>query len=289
MYTARIETDAGKVFNFGYKYGTVFDIDPLNGIDVDVNTSQAVQQIGNKIEGESVSGILRDITGVFVRDENILAKNMIEVLPVFTHGKLFFNDDYYTDIVVKKTPFVVIGYGRKPVFTIQVFCPSPFWFSKYNKTYALNGFTPNFIMPVTFTAGTTFTLGVPITDGITTVVNNGNFKTKFSAVFSAPFSALTNYGILNVISGEYFNLNDTLAVGDTVEVYYDENGKLYVYKTSGGVRTNIFYKLDEGSELFEIEAGANYLKMTAETGDVDDLRVKITFAEPFMGVIGDAV
>ena len=35
MYSARIETDAGKIVRFGYEFGNVFDISPLSGVDVE--------------------------------------------------------------------------------------------------------------------------------------------------------------------------------------------------------------------------------------------------------------
>ncbi len=94
---------------------------------------------------------------------------------------------------------------------------------------------------------------------------------------------MTNYGILNAATGEKLSLTDTLAIGETVNVYRD-NGRLKVEKESGGVTTDIFSRLDEDSTLFSLAVGDNIIKMTADSG-VDNLTAYVTLNPAFVGVL----
>lgn len=52
----KIVTDAGAVLHLGWDYDAPYVLDPLNGIDVDLKTAQGVNQVGDTVEGQSVSG-----------------------------------------------------------------------------------------------------------------------------------------------------------------------------------------------------------------------------------------
>ena len=55
----KIVTDAGAVLHLGWDYDAPYFLDPLNGIDVDLKTAQGVNQVGDTVEGQSVSGVSR--------------------------------------------------------------------------------------------------------------------------------------------------------------------------------------------------------------------------------------
>ena len=61
----KIVTDAGAVLHLGWDYDTPYFLDPLNGIDVDLKTAQGVNQVGDTVEGQSVSGVSRTLDVVF--------------------------------------------------------------------------------------------------------------------------------------------------------------------------------------------------------------------------------
>ena len=60
-----IVTDAGAVLHLGWDYDAPYFLDPLNGIDVDLKTAQGVNQVGDTVEGQSVSGVSRTLDVVF--------------------------------------------------------------------------------------------------------------------------------------------------------------------------------------------------------------------------------
>ena len=59
----KIVTDAGAVLHLGWDYDAPYFLDPLNGVDVDLQTAQGVNQIGDTVEGQSVSGVSRNPVG----------------------------------------------------------------------------------------------------------------------------------------------------------------------------------------------------------------------------------
>ena len=61
----KIVTDAGAVLHLGWDYDAPYFLDPLNGIDVDLKTAQGVNQVGDTVEGQSVSGVSRTLDVVF--------------------------------------------------------------------------------------------------------------------------------------------------------------------------------------------------------------------------------
>ena len=61
----KIVTDAGAVLHLGWDYDAPYFLDPLNGVDVDLQTAQGVNQIGDTVEGQSVSGVSRTLSVVF--------------------------------------------------------------------------------------------------------------------------------------------------------------------------------------------------------------------------------
>ena len=52
----QLVTDAGATLDIGWAYGTPYSLDPINGVDVDVQTAQGVNQVGVSVERQSVAG-----------------------------------------------------------------------------------------------------------------------------------------------------------------------------------------------------------------------------------------
>ena len=46
----QLVTDAGATLDIGWDYGTPYSLDPINGVDVDVQTAQGVNQVGVSVE-----------------------------------------------------------------------------------------------------------------------------------------------------------------------------------------------------------------------------------------------
>lgn len=283
MYNARITTDNGMSFGFGPAYGSVFDISPLSGSDVNIATSQGFQQIGVTIENQSVGGISRTIRGVFIDGKNTaIMQSMLESLPVFTRGRLYFNDQYYTDIVFKKTPSIVKKQNGKTSFSMMVFCADPFWHLVEDVAYNIGDYTPMFEFPILYDEHI-FAQKNP--SSFVDCYNMGSVKVPFLLRFTCDAS-VENPGIVNANTLEYIKINRTILLGDVIEIYR-ENGRLYVHLTRNGETSDIFSSLDEDSDLFWIYPGENIIRLTADDA-LESLVGVVSFNPAYMGVLDEA-
>lgn len=276
MYNARIETDAGKSVRLGYDYGNIFDISPLSGVDVNLGTSQGFQQIGETVETQSVQGITRTISGTFTgADPESAARVMLRALPIFTTGRLVFDDRYFCRIHIKKTPYVHRNSVGKYTFSMMVYCETPYWLDIRSEQYVMGGYTAAFSFPVIYDA---HVFGVSDESAFTNCINNGAIEVPFTARFTTD-TETSKFGIININTLERLTLNTTLLQGESVTVSR-ENGRLYVQRGD----EDIFAVLDESSDLFMMHPGDNVLRMTAETG-LGGLRVSISYNAAEIGVI----
>lgn len=280
VYQSKIVTENGQIVRFGYDYGIIFDIDPLNGVDVELARSQGFQQLGETVEGRSINGINREIRGKIVDNIEENKKLLLSSLSVFTKGKLYFGEDYYCDIVVKKTPYIVHPIGGAARFSMMVFCPFPFWLYKMPSEYMLGGYVAKFEFPTMLNE---HYFGVEQESYFINCANGGNVAQPFSAKFSTRAQTVSNFGILNVKTGQKLTITEDLILGDVITLYQKE-GRVYLVRMREGVEENIFYALDESSDLFTLEAGDNLLRRIAESGE-SDLQISVSFNAAFSGVV----
>ena len=278
MYNARIITDNGDIFSFGYQYGVLFDISPLSGANVDVNTSQGFQQVGTTVESLGVGGLSRTIKGTFINKDLAEAQSMLAKLPVFTRGVLWFNDEYYCNIVVQKTP-TIVRKKNKTTFTMMVYCNTPFWYGSTKNQYTMGSWTKRFRFPVLYD---THIFAEVNTGAFVDCYNYGSVNATPTIVFTAS-STVRNFGLINANTLEYIKINTTIGQGETVTIYR-KNSRLYVEKSNGVTTEDIFEYLDEYSDLFWLYPGANVLRMTADENEAG-LQCVVSFENAYMGVL----
>lgn len=282
MYSAKIVTDKGETFEFGYEYGTLFDIDPLNGINVDISTSQGFQQVGETIESQSVTGVSRTISGVIIGDAIQIGRKMLSVLTMFTTGKLYFNNSYFCNICISKTPYITKPISGRVKFSTMVYCNVPYWMDIRQSEYVLGGWEPTFKLPITYSNEEPHTFGIHDNNAFVNCFNSGDVRQPITLRFTA-YSQATNFGIENAQTLEKILLNDSLLAGDIVTVE-NVGGRLTVTRERNGAKTNIFSVLDDSSRLFWVEPGDNVFKIIADTG-VDQVRVSVSFYPGYVGVL----
>ncbi len=277
VYNARFERDDGAVFNFGREYGTLVDISPLSDMDVSIATSQGYQQVGVTVETRSIGGISRKVSGKIIGPANGTKQQMLQVFTPFASGKLVFNNRYYCNVVVKKTPAIGVQ-DRDTDYSMMLFCPHPYWLRSVETKYVLGGYTPAFSFPVNYAKPHYFGLKHP--SAFTNCRNNGDVDTGFSLEF-IPSADVSNYGITNVYTLEKLMLTNSITVDDIVRVYR-KNGRLYVEKETPAGVEDIFYALDEESDFFTLRPGDNIVKVEGE--GAENLVVTIRFSDAYAGV-----
>jgi hypothetical protein len=278
MYRAEFIADNGKTFRFGIDHDIAFDISPLSGVDVILSTSQGFQQIGESVQGASVKGVRRTITGKCLTSES--ANALLSFLPVFTSGRLVINGDLWCPATVSKTPTVSFRKNGSIPFTMQIFCESPFWYSSQRQHVSLNEIKGLFKFPVNY--GNPHKFGARLTGSSVNVRNDGDVSAPFELTLKGIGSA-TNYGIVNTMTGESLIFEDTLNDGDTVR-FFREGGKIRAEKTSGGETFGALAYVSDSSSLFDLHAGDNLVRVTAEDGGAF-VTAFIDFNSAYMGVV----
>ena len=136
MYKARYVSSGGQEFSFSYDNGVIFDIAPLSGVPGTVNTSQGYEQVGETYTSVTIGGLQRTINGKILRNVGAIKKTLSNVFIPQSTGKLYFNEDYYCDCVVKTTPEYGVGQNYRN-FYIELYCPYPYWLSSAEATRSL--------------------------------------------------------------------------------------------------------------------------------------------------------
>lgn len=279
-----IVTDAGVTLHLGWDYNAPYTLDPLTGVDVDLQTAQSLGQLGTTVERQSVGGVSRTLSGCFWgpgRDD--AAQLLLRSLPYFTSGTLYFGDQAFTRFVVAKTPYLA-QIEPYPRFEMMLYCPKPHWYSIQEQAYLLGGFVPSFRFPVCYDThqysqaqGGTFV----------NVRNPGALPVPFTATLSCLLPA-KNPRIFNVLTGQQLAFDFELQPDDRIEVYRSTTDRLAVKLIRAGVESNLFSALDEDSDLLELAAGDNLLKLDAQTG-VEHLQAAVSFYPMDTGLLPEVI
>lgn len=280
MYSAKIVTNAGKTVLLGYEHGILFDIYPLSGTDISISTSQGFQQIGTTVEGQSIVGLRRTIRGNILTVE--AAKRLLSFLPPFTTGRLFFNDEYFCNITIQKTPEITITKTGKMPFTMQVYCDVPFWYSAKESFYLFNMYQKAFSFPVTYDS---HVFGVKETEGHINAKNTGDVSAPLKCIFTTD-SEINNYGIADVQTLRKIQFDDTLLPGEQMTLY-QESGKVRAVKRKkdGTLESGLGY-ISYDSALFDLPVGDNILTLiAAENESVSPLHAQLSFYPAYVGVL----
>lgn len=278
MYNAKIVSNDGTVLNLGFQYGTVFDIIPLSGIDVEVETAQSFQQIGESVQNAAVLGLSREIYGAIFNNEKSTQEKLYKVFSAFSSGKIYVGDRY-CNFTVAKTPHISREKNGRITFLVAIFCPYPFWLDEKLSEYVFGGITPAFSFPVIYD-NHTYSTRKPIES--TNCYNKGNVRQTMNIEFST-FAASSGFGIRDDATGNFIKINESISAGDRV-VVSQENGEIKIDLIRDGEKTNIISKLAERSTLFEVGTGDNVFTPFADEG-IENLNVYVNFNPAYTGVI----
>lgn len=258
----KIVTDAGAVLHLGWDYDAPYFLDPLNGVDVDLQTAQGVNQVGATVEGQSVSGVSRTLDvvfwGAYALDN---ARAFSKKLPYFTKGTLYFGDHYFTRFVLQKTPYFS-SYTPQPRCSLMLYSEKPFWYDLNAVSSVLGGYEKAFCFPVCYDS---HIYGIR-QDGEAAVLRNpGSLPVPFTATLRSTMP-VEHPRVVDLHTGAFIGFDLTLQDGDRLEIYRSTTDRLACTLTREGVTSNIFAKLDEDSTLTELQPGDNVLSMQADSG-----------------------
>lgn len=275
----KIVTDAGAVLHLGWDYDAPYFLDPLNGVDVDLQTAQGVNQVGATVEGQSVSGVSRTLDvvfwGAYALDN---ARAFSKKLPYFTKGTLYFGDHYFTRFVLQKTPY--FSSYTEPRCELMLYSPKPYWYGLTATARVLGGYQPAFTFPVCYDS---HTYGIR-QDGEAAVLRNpGSLPVPFTATLRCTMT-VEHPRVVDLKTGAFVGFDLTLQPGDVMEIYRSTSDRLACTLTRAGKTENIFAKLDEDSTLTELQPGDNVLSMQADSGS-GYLQASVSFYPMEAGIL----
>lgn len=278
-------TDAGATLHLGWDYELPYSIDPLNGVSVDLQLAQGVNQVGQTVERQSVAGVYREIiVDCWGSHADADAELFLAALTYQTTGTLYFGGKWFCRFVVSKTPYTVQLHGV-PRLDFILFCPKPFWYSLEESSYTLGGYTPSFRFPVNYS--TTHRFGVRNPSTFVNARNAGALPVPFTAVLQSD-ADVVNPCIINAVTGQMLRILTTLTPGQTIEVYRTTTDKLAVKRTENRAEENIFALLDEDTDLVQLAPGDNPLKTTADSG-ADNLQATVSFYPMYSGILPEVI
>lgn len=278
MYYAKFINSKGDIFDFGYRYGNIFDIDGLTGHDMNIAFSQGFNQIGETVENVSVGSHIFEIKGRLLDKATAQKKKMLSVFAPFESGKLIFEDKYFLECVVYKTPIITVQ-KKSPEFEMVLSAPYPFWQKMTVDNLIIGSYEPAFSFPVNYEEQHIF--GIKNPSAFTNVYNDGQIDTYYRLEFRTQTTTV-NPSIMNVNTQEFLKLNTTIHQGEKFVVYRN-SGRLLVEKESDGIITDVFSLLDEDSDLLFMHVGDNIIRASADEGE-DQLITTIIFNSTVAGV-----
>ena len=275
----KIVTDAGAVLHLGWDYDIPYNLDPLNGVDVDLKTAQGVNQVGTTVEDEVVSGVSRTMDVVFWGEHKLEnAKFFARCLPYFTKGTLYFGDKYFTRFVLQKTPY--FSSYTEPRCSLMLYSPKPYWYGLTATASVLGGYQPAFSFPVCYDS---HIYGIKRDGEAAVLRNEGSLPVPFTATLRCSMPVV-HPRVVDLKTGEFIGFDLTLEPGDVLEIYRSTTDRLACTLTRAGKTENIFSKLDEDGTLTELQPGDNVLSMQAENGS-GYLQASVSFYPMEAGIL----
>lgn len=275
----KLVTDAGATLHLGWDYDAPYNLDPLNGVDVELQTAQGINQTGDTVERQSVAGVSRTMSVAFWGDQALSnARQFARKLPYYTTGTMYFGDAYFTRFVVQKTPY--FSSCTPPRCELMLYCPKPYWYSLTETASVLGGYRPCFSFPVCYDS---HTYGIK-QDGEAAVLRNpGSLPVPFTATLTCSMPVV-HPKVVDLNTGAFIGFDLTLEEGDTLEIYRSTSDRLACSLTRNGTTENIFAKLDEDSTLTELQPGDNVLSMQADSG-ASYLQASVSFYPMEAGIL----
>lgn len=278
-YEVIFENDNGMSFTFGPRGGNWFGMNIGNGLEVTLGKSQGFAQVGETVETKAIGGRAIDVTGMLFGNIVQGKNNLRNVCAPLASGRLVFQGTHYIKVHVKASPsFSAVK--NNGLFKMQFYAPFPF-FSQLNESYQLiGGMTPGFSFPVNY--ATPHRFGIRSTERYVNVYNSGDVRIPYRMVLRAEGTS-TNPTITNITTFEYIKLNGSINAGQYITVYRDDSNVLRAELTEGNDVTDVISWIDDGSSLFELEAGDNLLAANDDEGGAS-LVASFTF-NPAVGAL----
>ena len=164
---------------------------------------------------------------------------------------------------------------------ISIICPEPYWIDARDNTVSIAGMDDTFEFPIEIPSdGMEFGR---IKSSLIAIIENVGTADSGAVFTITAKTVCTNPKITNIDTGEYMQVNVSMAAGDIISIC-TKQGKKSIFFTHNDVVSNYFNYRSRGSSFFQIRCGTNRIKYTVDSGDEHSIDVTCSFDIKYGGV-----
>ncbi len=263
------------------------DVTGISDIKNTLYTTSSMGQHGETFISQKINSRDIDITGYIKRKDKdnmlTLRRAMQKILNPELDAVLIYQYGAFTKCIDVKTDNAPV-FKRGNVltqFTVQFTCPSPFWRDIEEARKEIASWIGSFSFSLEIPQDEGIEFGYRQPSVIVDVYNEGDVATGMRVAFKAT-GTVEKPLLLNINTGEFIQINATLAAGDTVTVN-TEYGSKGATLQSGGIESDYFRYVDVDSTFMQLAIGDNVFRYNAESG-LDALEVTIYYSPKYLGV-----
>jgi hypothetical protein len=256
-------------------------IEGLGDVDLDIQTQKAPYQDGSTYTGATLSERHIPIEVAILEDLQANRQILSKIFnPKLGEGLLIYENDLVRREIkaipehVPKFPDVRPRITQKTI--IDLFCPSPYWLTE-EKVDQL----------VVWDGGLEFPLQMPTEfakqseSKAKILLNEGDVATPIFIVFHGPATAPIK--IINKTTGEFIEVNQSLMVGERLEINTAFGQKRVNKVLANGNVMNAFHNISLDSIFFQLEHGNNLIDYSSGA-DYERAGVTITWRNRYLAV-----
>lgn len=262
---------------------TVVDIAGLNPPEATINTSQLALIDGAKFNSSKLE--MRQIEVAFAIEYQA-AKNRIEVYKVLKskqYVKFYYNGDYRQVFIEGYISRIDISYFEmKQIVTCSILCPSPYFKAAAEIVSELRNIINMFHFPFQSTEEPQLVFGYISNDIGITIENDGDVECGMIINLYAR-EAVTNPKIFNYVTQEFIGLNFSMQKADQITID-TRQGEKTVTLLRGGVESNIFNSVIQGSTWLQLPAAGGTFVYEVQSGSEVNLSVSFSHFNLYEGV-----
>lgn len=284
MFEIILENANGDKLNFAQNSAfTVTDIQGLNPPSATINTSEVALLDGAKYNSSKLN--MRTINIAFAIQYSA-AYNRIQVFKVLKSKqwvKFNYIGEYRKVYIEGYIESIDISYfAMKQIVTCSILCPSPYFKEAQAIVDELLNIISAFHFPFSSTEDPQLLMGYINNDIGITIENDGDVTCGMIIQLYAR-NAVSNPKIFNYITQDYFGLNFDMQAADLITID-TRQGQKSVTLLRGGVETNIFNSVIQGSTWLQLDAGGDTFVYEVGSGSTGNLSVSFMHNNLYEGV-----
>lgn len=284
MFDLILENAAGDQINFAQNSAfTVTEIEGLNPPEATINTSEIALMDGAKFNSSKLN--MRNINVAFAIERQA-AKNRLEVFKVLKSKqwvKMTYIGQYRQVFIEGYIESIDITYFEmKQIVTCSILCPSPYFKEAQIIVNELLNIVSAFHFPFASTAEPELIFSYINNEIGIVIENDGDIDCGLIIELYAK-NAVSNPKVFNYITGDYIGLNFSMQEGDLITID-TRQGQKSVTLLRGGVESNIFNYIVQGSTWLQLSANGDTFVYEVGTGLASDLSLTFKHYNLYEGV-----